>query len=117
MKVDGITIEQNIQPRDVTGRRHLTAGSAYAPYYTEVEIGILPKSGNTLARVSLRVPTNSIMQNRHSWHRRLVRFNHFMNVIRSLAKEKYSVKDDEEVVFLRFTGRTFYPDGTPYSEA
>lgn len=113
MKINNIPVQQYITPSHVTSTGYAPSKNTVDDIHTKLEIGILPGNGNTFARVPLMVPVNAIMQNGRWPNRRMVRFNHFMNVIRSLAVAEYGVKENEQVVFLGFTGELY--DGEKFT--
>lgn len=75
--------------------------------YTNMEIGIIEEGSSNLNRLPLRVPTNAIINGgkygRPLANRRATRLTHFLNVIRAFAHDRYNLRDNETVVFIRFT--------------
>jgi hypothetical protein len=100
MFVEGLKIEQKFSPQDLKGREMVYVNDGTR--YVDMEIGIIQGTSNTMDRVSLRVPAKALTNGKSIENRRGTRLTHFLNVINAFADNLYNLRDDEQVVFIRF---------------
>lgn len=105
MIIKGIDVPQTYSPQQIQAS---PAARLYPDLgWTDMEIGILEDDSSTLSRLPLRVPTGAIInggkRDGYMVNRRATRLTHFLNVIRAFAADRYNLRDNETVVFIRFT--------------
>ncbi|MHA2265533.1 MAG: hypothetical protein ACXAEN_24345 [Candidatus Thorarchaeota archaeon] len=100
MFINGVQVQQYVSPQDIKG-----TPNGYSPdpeLFTNMEIGIIDDNSSMLDRLTLRVPTSALTNGKRLENRRGTRLTHFLNVIRAFADRQYNLRDNEQVVFIRF---------------
>lgn len=110
MKINDIPVLNRNTVRDVTaGKLYPSSEEVRRGAQIALDIGILDNDSSKLVRLRLWVPVKSLMQSGRNYrfdNTRLVRMNHFMNIIDTLAAQRFYVDfERESVVFLGFTDR------------